>query len=158
MLKPPRLDGLRDAYKGLIDKPDLQNILEPTSDSSDKIFIPDGNANLEGMSFDYWSRVVLPIRENLFNQREYFDKTKAGYIHVRVDIMPPKSDDYDVDKAMQAIHEQIYLLSEKKELILSKATVHMPLFRVRAPMNTMLTDYGYYSSNAIFKTVLGSYE
>lgn len=158
MLKAPRTDGLVDAFKVLIDVPSVTDILEPTSDASDKIFVPKGNAMLEGMKFSYWSRIVLLMRNNMFVQREHFDKAVSAEVHVRFDVMAPSGVDYDPNIASQAVHEQIYLQAEKKNPVLNNATVVMPFFRVRRPMNCILTDHGYYSSNSIFKTVLGSYE
>lgn len=155
--KPPRTDGLRDAYKSLIDRTELQSILEPTSEQTDKIFIPKGNAYLSAMDYSYWSRVVIIIRENLLVTNEPFDRTIPAPLHVRVDIQPPNSDDYDVDTAMQAIHETIYELSDSKTINLARANVAMPIMRTSRPLNAMLTEYGYYSSYAIYKTVLGSY-
>lgn len=156
--KPPQLDDLTTAFKALINVSNVTDLLEPVSDSGNRIFTPQGNYQIEGLNLSYWSRIVLLQRQNLIIQPDFRDNTIPAEVHVRCDFLPAEDGYEYVNKHLSAIQQAIYLEAEQKKPSLNKATVKTPLSRVQRSLNCVQTENGYFTNYSIYKTVVTNYE
>lgn len=158
-MNAPETHEILTLFKGLINVSAVTSILEPVSDTGkDNIFVPDSSVLLEGMDFDYWSRIVLLERLEGEGVKEDESGAIPFMVHCRVDISPPNSASYKVEKAMASIHRQILRAAKGKKVSPDKANVVMPFFRTYITNKPHKTKSGYYSTYAIYKTILSSYE